>query len=153
VDEKPTDSFLYTLAMNTLTMSNSMNPFDNTLSNDKLFAKQAEVIKELAENSCIIVGRCGGYILREDEACIKVFVCADRNFRKARIAEKEGIDMKDASKRITQMDKRRSSYFGYYAGQDWLACNTYDLSVSTSAVGVDKAVEMIEEYIKIRFEE
>ena len=64
VDEKPTDSFLYMLAMNTFTMNTSMNPFENTLSSDKLFNKQAEVIQEIAdENDCIIIGRCAGYIL------------------------------------------------------------------------------------------
>ena len=63
VDEKPTDSFLYMLAMNTFTMNTSMNPFENTLSSDKLFNKQAEVIQEIADkDDCIIVGRCAGYI-------------------------------------------------------------------------------------------
>ena len=58
VDEKPTDSFLYMLAMNTFTMNTSMNPFENTLSSDKLFNKQAEVIQEIADkDDCIIVGR------------------------------------------------------------------------------------------------
>ena len=67
VDEKPTDSFLYALAMNTFSMNGTMNPFDNTLSSDRLFNLQAEVVKDIAkEGPCVIIGRCAEYILREE---------------------------------------------------------------------------------------
>ena len=86
VDEKPTDSFLYMLAMNTFTMNTSMNPFENTLSSDKLFNKQAEVIQEIADkDDCIIVGRCAGYILRDEPKCVRIYISADKNFRTKRI--------------------------------------------------------------------
>ena len=49
------------------------------------------------------------------------------------------------------MDKKRDSYFGYYAGQDWKACHTYDLAISTSALGIDKAVDLICQYIELKF--
>ena len=83
VDEKPTDSFLYMLAMNTFTMNTSMNPFENTLSSDKLFNKQAEVIQEIADkDDCIIVGRCAGYILRDEPKCVRIYISADKDFRR-----------------------------------------------------------------------
>lgn len=152
VDEKPTDSFLYMLAMNTFTMNTSINPFDNTLSSDKLFNKQAEVIQEIADKGdAIIVGRCAGYILREEPKCIRIYLCADKEFRVKRIMESDHLDEKEAMKKIHSMDKKRDSYFGYYAGQDWKACNTYDLTICTNAIGIDKAVDLICQYIDLKF--
>lgn len=122
VDEKPTDSFLYMLAMNTFTMNTSMNPFENTLSSDKLFNKQAEVIQEIADkDDCIIVGRCAGYILRDEPKCVRIYISADKDFRTKRIMASDHLDEKEAQKKIHSMDKKRDSYFGYYAGQDWKA--------------------------------
>ena len=152
VDEKPTDSFLYMLAMNTFTMNTSMSPFENTLSSDKLFNKQAEVIQEIADkDDCIIVGRCAGYILRDEPKCVRIYISADKDFRTKRIMASDHLDEKEAQKKIHSMDKKRDSYFGYYAGQDWKACHTYDLSISTSALGIDKAVDLICQYIDIKF--
>ena len=152
VDEKPTDSFLYMLAMNTFTMNTSMNPFENTLSSDKLFNKQAEVIQEIADkDDCIIVGRCAGYILRDEPKCVRIYNSADKDFRTKRIMASDHLDEKEAQKKIHSMDKKRDSYFGYYAGQDWKACHTYDLSISTSSLGIDKAVDLICQYIDIKF--
>ena len=152
VDEKPTDSFLYMLAMNTFTMNTSMNPFENTLSSDKLFNKQAEVIQEIAdENDCIIIGRCAGYILRDEPKCVKVYISADKDFRTKRIMASDHLDEKEAQKKIHSMDKKRDSYLGYSTGQDWKACHTYDLAISTSALGIDKAVDLICQYIELKF--
>ena len=124
VDEKPTDSFLYMLAMNTFTMNTSMNPFENTLSSDKLFNKQAEVIQEIAdENDCIIIGRCAGYILRDEPKCVKVYISADKDFRTKRIMASDHLDEKEAQKKIHSMDKKRDSYFGYYAWCTYMGCN------------------------------
>lgn len=152
VDEKPTDSFLYMLAMNTFTMNTSVNPFDNTLSSDKLFNKQAEVIQEIADKEdAIIIGRCAGYILREEPKCVKIYLSADKAFRTKRIMASDHLDEKEAMKKIHSMDKKRDSYFGYYAGQDWKACNTYDLTICTSAIGIEKTVDLICQYIELKF--
>ena len=77
VDEKPTDSFLYALAMNTFSMGGAMNPFDNTLSSDRLFNIQAEVVKDIAKQGpCVMIGRCSEYILRDEEKCVSVYICS-----------------------------------------------------------------------------
>lgn len=152
VDEKPTDSFLYMLAMNTFSMNATLNPYDHTLSSDRLFNKQAEVIRELAgKEDCVVIGRCGGYILRDEPKCVRIYLSAEKDFRIKRVMEYEGIDEKEAAKRIHSVDKKRDSYFGYYAGQDWKACNTYDLSINTSAIGIDRAVDLICQYIELKF--
>ena len=109
-------------------------------------------IQEIAdENDCIIIGRCAGYILRDEPKCVKVYISADKDFRTKRIMASDHLDEKEAQKKIHSMDKKRDSYFGYYAGQDWKACHTYDLSISTSSLGIDKAVDLICQYIDIKF--
>ena len=151
-DEHPTDSFLYMLAMNTLAVKNSMNPYVSALSNDKLFNKQAEVIRELAEKEdCIIVGRCGGYILRDLPGCVKVFVTADQDFRARRIMQSDQVDEKEALKRMHTIDRRRASYVGYYAGTEWHDVNSYDLVVKSSVIGIEKSVDLICQYLALRY--
>lgn len=151
VDEKPTDSFLYALAMNTFSATSAVNPMDHALSNDHLFNIQADVIRELAEKeSFVLIGRCGEYILRDDPDCISVYLHADVEKRKKRIQELYLLSPKDAAKRINSIDKKRESYYGYYAGKDWDACTSYDLSVDTGVLGIDATVELLKQYIEIK---
>ena len=151
VDEKPTDSFLYALAMNTFSMNGTMNPFDNTLSSDRLFNIQAEVVKEIAQQGpCVIIGRCAEYILREEENCLSFYIGASMEKRVERIVRLYNLSEKEAQKRITSIDKKRSSYYGYYAGKEWNACSSYDLSVDAGVLGVEKTAELIKNYIELR---
>jgi len=151
VDEKPTDSFLYALAMNNLSVNSAVNPFDNTLSSDNLFNVQAEAIKDIArQESCIIIGRCADYILREEPGCMSVFILADMDKRIKRISKLYHLSEKEASKRINSFDKKRDSYYGYYAGKEWASCTSYHLSIDTGVLGIDKAVELISYYIDLR---
>ncbi len=153
VDEQPTDSFLYALAMNTFSVNSGINPFDNALSSDKLFNMQAEVIKELAdEESFVLIGRCGGYILREKPRCVSIYICSSLEKRVERLCKRHNITEKEAKKRIASTDKKRESYYGYYAGENWSQCSSYDLAVNTSEIDIDKAVDVIANYIKTRFD-
>ena len=87
VDEKPTDSFLYALAMNTFSMNGTVNPFDHTLSSDRLFNIQAEVVKDMAKQGpCVIIGRCGEYILRDEPNRISIYICSPMDKRIERIS-------------------------------------------------------------------
>ena len=154
VDEKPTDSFLYTLATNALSFASSINPYDNTLSSEKLFNQQADVIREIADKEdCIIIGRCAGHILREMPRCITVYLTADMDFRIQRVMGYENCDRQQAEKSIKATDKSRENYFGYYTGKEWTACATYDLSIDTSVIGLEGAAKLIQDYIRIRFGE
>lgn len=150
-DEKPTDSFLYALAMNTFTLSNTVNPLDNTLSNDRLFNLQAEVISDLAkQESFVLIGRCGEYILRDEPGRISIYVCAPIEKRVERIVRLYHLSEKEALKRINSIDKKRESYYGYYAGKSWGACGSYELCLDTSVLGTDKAAQLILDYINLR---
>lgn len=151
VDEKPTDSFLYALAMNTFSMNGTVNPFDNTLSSDRLFNIQAEVVQEIAkEGPCVIIGRCGEYILRDEPGCISVYICSPMEKRVERITRLYNLSPKEAQKKIMSIDKKRDSYYGYYAGKDWRACASYNLSIDSGILGIDNAVELIKKYIELR---
>jgi len=151
VDEKPTDSFLYALAMNSLSINSAVNPFDTTLSSDNLFNAQAEAIKDIANReSCIIIGRCADYILRNEPGCMSVFLCADMDKRVKRICKLYKLNEKEASKRIHSFDKKRESYYGYYAGKEWSSCTSYHLCVDTGVLGIDKAVDLISYYIDLK---
>lgn len=152
VDEKPTDSFLYALAMNTLSIGGSMrNSLDNTLSSDRLFNLQAETVKELAQkSSCVIIGRCAEYILREEQNCISVYICGSLEKRVQRIQKLYNLSEKEAQKKIQSIDKKRDSYYGYYAGKEWREADSYDLCVNSSKLGIDRSVELIRTYIEIK---
>ena len=129
-----------------------MNPFDNTLSSDRLFNIQAEVVKDIAKQGpCVMIGRCSEYILRDEEKCVSVYICSPMEKRIQRIMRLYNLSEKEATKVINSTDKKRESYYGYYAGKDWTACASYDLSIDTGALGIDNAVKIIKKYIDLKY--
>ena len=154
VDEQPTDSFLYTLAVNALTLSANLSPYDNALSSDKLFNLQAEVIHEIADSQdCVIVGRCANYILRDEPDCVSIFITAPIEFRTQRIMESEKLNEDDARKLIETTDKKRDSYVKYYAGRKRRDLRFYNLAIDSGVLGIEKSVELILQYLQLRFPE
>lgn len=152
VDEQPTDSFLYTLAVNAFSVNANLSPYDSALSSDKLFNLQSEVIREIAEKGdSVIVGRCANYILRDEPDCVSIFITAPIEFRIKRIMESENLNEKEARKLIETTDKKRDSYVKYYAGYMRRNCTYYDMVINSGIIGIDKTVEMIEKYLEVRF--
>jgi cytidylate kinase len=155
-DEKPTNSFLYSLVMDTYSVSGYTSaPFVDMPLNHKVFLAQFEAIKKLAsQESCIIVGRCADYALADNPDCFSVFIHADMDFRMARIKADSDKEFKDDNKLmdfINKTDKKRANYYNYYSSKRWGDARSYDLSVDSSALGIDKTVDLIIEYIKIRY--
>lgn len=156
-DEKPTNSFLYSLVMDTYSMSGYTSaPFVDMPLNHKVFLAQFEAIKKLAsQESCIIVGRCADYALAGNPDCFSVFIHADMDFRLARIkAETTDRTFKDDNKIIdfiNKTDKKRANYYNYYSSKKWGDSRSYDLTVDSSVIGIDKTVDVIIDYIKIRY--
>ncbi|MEI3340427.1 MAG: cytidylate kinase-like family protein [Eubacterium sp.] len=158
-DEKPTNSFLYSLVMDTYSMSGyTAAPFVDMPLNHKVFLAQFEAIKKLAsEESCVIVGRCADYALADNPDCFSVFIHADMDFRLARIKEdmeKQEKTFKDDNKLIdfiSKTDKKRANYYNYYSSKKWGDSRSYDLTLNSSVLGIDKTVDMILNYIKIRY--
>ncbi|GHU70668.1 cytidylate kinase [Bacteroidia bacterium] len=124
----------------------------NYLTNENLFQIQSEVIKELAgKESCIFVGRCADYILRNHPHRLSVFISANLDDRERRIRTSRNINEKEALILIEQTDKKRSGYYNYYTNKTWGMATSYDLCVNSSVFGIEKSIEMIEEYVKTHF--
>ena len=157
-DEKPTNSFLYSLVMDTYSMSGYTSaPFVDMPLNHKVFLAQFEAIKKLAsEESCVIVGRCADYALAGDPDCVSVFIHADMDFRLKRIKADSDKEFKDDNKVIdciNKTDKKRANYYNYYSSKKWGDARSYDFCLDSSILGIDKTVDMIIEYLKIRYPE
>ena len=148
-DEQPSNSFLYSAVIGDHVSLNSFLGYNDCITNDKLFIFTSETIKKLAkEQSCVIVGRCADYILREYENCVNVFIYADDEIRIKNVMEAQSLSRDHARSLIRKTDKRRASYYSYYSDKTWGDVNSYDLCVNSGKLPVEKAVELIEFYIK-----
>ena len=144
-DEKPTNSFLYSLVMDTYSVSgNSAAPFLDMTLNHKVFLAQFETIKKIAEKeSCVIVGRCADYALSDNPDCINIFIHADLDVRIKNVSRNLNITENKARDIINKTDKQRASYYNYYTSKKWGDSKSYNLSLDAGKLGTDNCVEMI----------
>ena len=153
-DEKPTSSFLYSLVMDTYSMGYSGNTYTDMPINHKIFLAQFDTIKKLADQeSCVIVGRCADYALADYPETVSVFICADEADKIERIKELHNVNDAKARDIMIKLDKKRSSYYNYYASKRWGDSRSYDLCINSSAVGIDGAVKIILEFAKLKQEQ
>jgi len=147
-DEKPTNSFLYSLVMDTYSVSGySAAPFLDMPLNHKVFLAQFETIKKIAEReSCVIVGRCADYALSDNPDCINVFIHADMDKRIKNVSKNLNITENKARDIINKTDKQRASYYNYYTSKKWGDSKSYNLSLDAGKLGTDNCVEMILKY-------
>ncbi|EGJ72600.1 hypothetical protein Bcop_2448 [Bacteroides coprosuis DSM 18011] len=125
----------------------------NFLSNDALFKIQSDVIRELAEkHSCIFVGRCADYILRNHPNCVSIFISSPHDDRVDRLCQRHNISKDEAEEMMIKADKGRSQYYNYYSYNTWGAAKTYDLCINSSLFGLDGTVDFIENFIKHKFQ-
>lgn len=125
---------------------------DDFVSNDNLFNYQAKIIKELAATeSCIIVGRCADFILKDYENVIKLFVHAPLSKCIETMKELHGRSEKEVERQILSIDKHRAEYYKYYTGRNWDNAQNYDLCLNSSMLGFDKCLEIVKSYMDIRF--
>ena len=144
-DEKPTNSFLYSLVMDTYSVSGySAAPFLDMPLNHKVFLAQFETIKKIAEKeSCVIVGRCADYALSDNPDCINIFIHADLDVRIKNVSRNLNITENKARDIINKTDKQRASYYNYYTSKKWGDSKSYNLSFDAGKLGTDNCVEMI----------
>lgn len=149
LEEKPTTSLLYSLVMGIQSGTSAYWRYGDMTSADNVFRIQSQIIRSIAEEgSCVIVGRCADYVLREEERLVNVFVHADIDYRTQRIMEKYDMKEKVALDYINKTDKRRGSFYNFYTNKIWGNVDNYDLSIATDKIGVDNAAQIIVEYIK-----
>ena len=147
-DEKPTNSFLYSLVMDTYSVSGySAAPFLDMPLNHKVFLAQFETIKKIAETeSCVIVGRCADYALADNPDCINIFIHADMDIRVRNVCKSLNVTENKARDIINKTDKQRASYYNYYTSKKWGDSKSYNLSLDAGKLGIDNCVEMILKY-------
>lgn len=124
------------------------------ISEENLFNYQAMVIKQIAEEgSCVIVGRCADYVLRDDPSVVRVFIYADEEACIKNAADVKGItDRREAIKTIASTDKERAAYYKAHTGREWIDARNYDLCLNSGDLGFDKCVEIITNFIGIKLQ-
>ena len=144
-DERPTNSFLYSLVMDTYSVSGySTAPFLDMPLNHKVFLAQFETIKKIAEKeSCVIVGRCADYALADNPECINIFIKADMSERIKNVSRAFNLTENKARDMINKTDKQRASYYNYYTSKKWGDSKSYDMCLDSGKLSVDGCVEMI----------
>ena len=149
VDEKATNSLLYTLAIGS-SLYGAHNIGVDVPINDQLFITQTEIIKQAAEEeNCIFVGRCADYVLRNHPNRISIFVYADKEERITRIAGEYNVSRDEAAAMIAKTDKRRVNYYNFYTGRKWGKFDNYHLSIDSTLLGVEGSAQMIADIAKI----
>ena len=142
-DEKPVNSLLYILSN---TYSDDNLPF-----NHKLFLAQFDAVKKVAaEGACVIVGRCADYALKDTDNCVNIFIHASIESRIERAVHEYQVPEKKAQEVILRIDKQRSSYYNFYTCQKWGRVENYDLSIDSSVLSIEKSVELIKDFIKLK---
>ena len=150
-DEKPTNSFLYSLVMDTYSMGYSGNTYTDMPLNHKVFLAQFDAIKKIAaEGPCILVARCAEYALESYKHVVSVFIHADLDPRIRRIARLYDLTDAKAKDRILKTDKQRSSYYNYYTNKKWSNADSYELCLNSAELGIEGTAKAIEQYVILK---
>lgn len=150
-DEKPTNSFLYSLVMDTYSMGYSGNSYTDMPINHKVFLAQFDAIKKIAdEGPCILVGRCADYALESYPNVVSVFIHADMQSRIRRIARLYDLTDAKAKDLIVKTDKKRASYYNYYTNKKWSDAESYELCLTSSELGIKGTAQAIIDYVNLK---
>ncbi len=148
-DEKATSKFASMFGYSTGIGSFYSATYTDMVINDKVYFAQSEVIKEVAEKPCVIVGRCADYVLEGKENLVKIFLHADMAARRDRIVNKYGIkDVKNIDKHIIKADKHRAQYYNSYTDKEWGDIKNYDITLNTSKLSLEKVADIILNYLE-----
>lgn len=150
VDEKLKKSPLFRIAKRTYNGEVFPPDSGDFVSDDNLFNYQAKVIRQLAEEeSCVIIGRCADYILKDYDNVISLYFYAPREDCIKRVQDISSEPVKEIEKKIDRIDKYRADYYKYYTGKDWNDARNYDFCLNTTSMSYEKLVEVVKSYIDI----
>ena len=148
-DERPTNSFLYNLVMDTYSFGYNASSFVDMPISHKVFLAQFDAIKKIAEEEpCVIVGRCADYALADFKNVINLFIFANEKCKIERIMKKYELPEDKAREMMIKKDKQRQSYYNYYSSKKWGRADSYDLCINSSVLGVDGTVKLISQYVE-----
>lgn len=119
-----------------------------------LYAVQSAIIKKLAQKgSCVIVGRCADYVLKDYPRCINVFICASKEDRKNRVMDKYHLSERKAAEKMKKIDRERKYYYETYSGKEWGSIQSHQILMNSSLLGKEKIVEYLAALYKEQQEE
>lgn len=122
--------------------------YNNLTNDDNLFIAESNAIKEIAKReSCVIVGRCADYVLKDEDYVFKIFVYSDDEGKVQRAIKYYGLEEKNALKEINRINKAREKHYNHYTGSEWKDLEHYDFTINVDKFGIEKTVEIIEEMI------
>ncbi|MBO4912948.1 MAG: cytidylate kinase-like family protein [Butyrivibrio sp.] len=150
-DERPTNSFLYNLVMDTYSFGYNSSSFVDMPISHKVFLAQFDTIKKIAkEEPCVIVGRCADYALSDLPNVLNLFIYGDEECKIKRIRERfpDITSNEKAREMMVKKDKQRQSYYNYYSSKKWGRANSYDLCINSSILGIEGTVKLIIQYIE-----
>lgn len=129
------------------------NFYRNNISQESLFQFQSDAIRKAAESgSCVFVGRCADYVLRDRKDSVNIFITADIDERVRRVCDRKGLTEEEARKLIEYKEDERASYYNYYTGKKWGHSACYDLCINSTHLGIEVTVQLIADYIRKRFD-
>ncbi|MFI3214187.1 MAG: cytidylate kinase-like family protein [Eubacteriales bacterium] len=143
-DERPNNSFLYNLVMDTYSFGYNASSFMDMPISHKVFLAQFDSIKKIAdEGPCVLVGRCADYALSDYKNSIHLFIYGNEEVKCKRIEKKYDLTEAKAKDMILKKDKQRQSYYNYYTSKKWGRADSYDLCINSSLLGVEGTVKLI----------
>ena len=148
-NERPGNNLLYKIIKDLYPKDRKPSLGKDIASPDNLFRFQSELIRELAENeSCMIIGRCADYVLRDYDHVVNVFLCGDEESKIRRMMRMFSLEREAAIERIHETDKQRRKYYNYYTGKDWEDAKNYDLCLNTGNMTIEEAADIIYFYLQ-----
>lgn len=145
-DEK--NRFLRTLGNIIPFIGGGATYYDNELSNENLFRIQSEAIrKAAADHSCIFIGRCADYVLRDNPRCVNVFITANMEDRIASVMKWNNCTAEKAQEFIEKGDSERASFYNFYSSGTWGAASTYHLCINSSVLGIEETAVLIKNFV------
>ena len=130
----------------------SSNVYKSNFSQENLFQFQSDAIRKAAqEGSCVFVGRCADYVLRDFPNTVNVFISASMKYRVEQIMNKQHLDEDTARAFIEKRENERAAYYNYYTGKKWGDASSYDLCIDSSVLGLVETEKIIAQFIRKRF--
>lgn len=125
--------------------------FQNITNDDALFLAESKAIKEISKKgSCVIIGRCADYVLKDDKQVFRIFLYSDNEHKIKRATTYYGLEQKKALKEIEKINKARERHYEHYTDMKWKDASHYELCLNVDLLGMEQTVELIEQVLRMR---
>lgn len=151
IDEKHTNSLLYSLVMGMQHDRHVYHRSGDILNSDAVFRIQSQVIEELADTeTCVIVGRCSDYVLRDRANVINVFIHAVDDYKLERVMDIYKLKEKEALDKIKSTNKKRANYYNFYTNRKWGDVSNYHISIDSAVLGPEGSAKLLSKFVKAK---